>query len=245
MLFSLHLKATMMKVSDPIMFGHAVRLLQDVLAKHADTLKKLGVNLNNGFGDLLSKIATLPDAERAAIEADIKAEYAKQPGLAMVNSDKGITNLRAVRRDRRRLHAGDDPRLGPDVERRRQAAGREGDDPRSLLRDHVPGRHRRLQKNGAFDPKTMGSVPNVGLMAQKAEEYGSHDKTFEVPTAGRRCASSRRWQRFCWSARSKPATSSAPAPSRTPRSATGSASPCARAPSNTPDRLLARQGPRA
>ena len=185
-LFSLHLKATMMKVSDPIMFGHAVSVFfADVLAKHADTFKKLAVNLNNGFGDLLAKIATLPEGERKAIEADIAACYASQPGLAMVNSDKGITNL----------HVPSDvivdasmPAMIRDSGRMWNAEGKLQD-----VKATIPDRCYATiyqaviddcKKHGAFDPKTMGSVPNVGLMAQKAEEYGSHDKTFEVPAAG-------------------------------------------------------------
>jgi isocitrate dehydrogenase len=185
-LFSLHLKATMMKVSDPIMFGHAVSVFfADVLAKHADTFKKLAVNLNNGFGDLLAKIATLPDAERKAIEADIAAVYAKQPGLAMVNSDKGITNL----------HVPSDvivdasmPAMIRDSGRMWNAAGKL-EDVKATIPDRCYATIYQAviddcKKNGAFDPKTMGSVPNVGLMAQKAEEYGSHDKTFEAASAG-------------------------------------------------------------
>ncbi len=185
-LFSLHLKATMMKVSDPIMFGHCVSVyFADVLARHGETLKKLNVNLNNGFGDLVAKIASLPDAERKAIEADIQAVYAKQPGLAMVNSDKGITNL----------HVPSDvivdasmPAMIRDSGRMWNAQGKLQD-----VKATIPDRCYATmyeavladcKKNGAFDPKTMGSVPNVGLMAQKAEEYGSHDKTFEAAAKG-------------------------------------------------------------
>ena len=143
-LFSLHVKATMMKIADPIIFGHAVSaFFSDVIEKHGATLKKLGVNLNNGFGDLLTKIETLPEAEKKAIKDDIAAEYAKRPGLAMVNSDKGITNLHvpsdvivdasmpAMIREFR-----------PHVGRRRQAARRHGGDPGSLLRAAVSGGHR-------------------------------------------------------------------------------------------------------
>ena len=185
-LFSLHLKATMMKISDPIMFGHAVSVyFADVLDKHADTFRKLGVNLNNGFGDLLAKIATLPDAERKAIEADIAAVYAKQPGLAMVNSDKGITNL----------HVPSDvivdasmPAMIRDSGRMWNAAGKL-EDVKATIPDRCYATIYQAviddcKTNGAFDPKTMGSVPNVGLMAQKAEEYGSHDKTFEIAANG-------------------------------------------------------------
>jgi len=185
-LFSLHVKATMMKIADPIIFGHAVSaFFSDVIEKHAATLKKLGVNLNNGFGDLLTKIETLPEPEKKAIKDDIAAEYAKRPGLAMVNSDKGITNL----------HVPSDvivdasmPAMIRDSGRMWGADGKLHD-----VMAAIPDRsYARLYQaviddckaNGAFDPKTMGSVPNVGLMAQKAEEYGSHDKTFEVPSAG-------------------------------------------------------------
>ena len=185
-LFSLHVKATMMKIADPIIFGHAVSAyFSDVIEKHGETLKKLGVNLNNGFGDLLAKIETLPEAEKKAIKDDIAAEYAKRPGLAMVNSDKGITNL----------HVPSDvivdasmPAMIRDSGKMWGADGKLHD-----VMAAIPDRsYARLYQaviddcktNGAFDPKTMGSVPNVGLMAQKAEEYGSHDKTFEVPADG-------------------------------------------------------------
>ena len=185
-LFSLHLKATMMKVSDPIMFGHAVSVyFADLVAKHGETFKKLGVNFNNGFGDLVAKIASLPEAERKAIEADIEAVYAKQPGLAMVNSDKGITNL----------HVPSDvivdasmPAMIRDSGKMWNAAGKL-EDTKATIPDRCYATVYEAviedcKKNGAFDPKTMGTVPNVGLMAQKAEEYGSHDKTFEIPAAG-------------------------------------------------------------
>jgi isocitrate dehydrogenase len=185
-LFSLHVKATMMKISDPIIFGHAVSVFfADVIEKHAATLKKLGVNLNNGFGDLLAKIETLPAAERDAIKADIAAEYAKRPGLAMVNSDKGITNL----------HVPSDvivdasmPAMIRDSGRMWGADGKLHDT-KAVIPDRAYATLYQAviddcKANGAFDPKTMGSVPNVGLMAQKAEEYGSHDKTFEIPGEG-------------------------------------------------------------
>ncbi len=185
-LFSLHVKATMMKIADPIIFGHAVSaFFSDVIAKHGATLKKLGVNVNNGFGDLLTKIETLPDAEKKAIKDDIAAEYAKRPGLAMVNSDKGITGL----------HVPSDFIVDATMPAMIRESGRMWG-PDGKLHDTmaaIPDRsYARLYQtviddckaHGAFDPKTMGSVPNVGLMAQKAEEYGSHDKTFEVPTSG-------------------------------------------------------------
>ena len=185
-LFSLHVKATMMKISDPIVFGHVVSVFfADVLEKHAATLKKLGVNLNNGFGDLLTKIETLPDAEKKAIKDDIAAEYAKRPGLAMVNSDKGITCL----------HVPSDIIIDASIPAMIREGGKMwgADGKLHDTKAVVPDRAyatlfqaviEDCKANGAFDPKTMGSVPNVGLMAQKAEEYGSHDKTFEVLTGG-------------------------------------------------------------
>ena len=199
-LFSLHVKATMMKIADPIIFGHAVSaFFSDVIAKHGATLKKLGVNVNNGFGDLLTKIETLPEAEKKAIKDDIAAEYAKRPGLAMVNSDKGITGL----------HVPSDFIVDATMPAMIRESGRMWG-PDGKLHDTmaaIPDRsYARLYQtviddckaHGAFDPKTMGSVPNVGLMAQKAEEYGSHDKTFEVPRAAR-FASLPRTARCCWS----------------------------------------------
>src|SRR4249920_2451454 len=185
-LFSLHVKATMMKISDPIIFGHAVSVyFADVIEKHAATLKRLRVNLNNGFGDLLTKIETLPDGEKAAIKADIAAEYAKRPGLAMVNSDKGITNL----------HVPSDVIVDASMPAMIRESGKMWG-PDGKLHDVIASIPDRCystlfqaviddcKEHGAFDPKTMGSVPNVGLMAQKAEEYGSHDKTFEIPADG-------------------------------------------------------------
>ncbi|RAI38344.1 NADP-dependent isocitrate dehydrogenase, partial [Rhodoplanes roseus] len=185
-LFSLHVKATMMKIADPIIFGHAVSVFfADVIEKHAATLKRLGVNLNNGFGDLLAKIETLPDAEKKAIKDDIAAEYAKRPGIAMVNSDKGITNL----------HVPSDvivdasmPAMIRDSGKMWGADGKLHDT-KAVIPDRAYATLYQTviddcKANGAFDPKTMGSVPNVGLMAQKAEEYGSHDKTFEIPRDG-------------------------------------------------------------
>ena len=157
-LFSLHVKATMMKIADPIIFGHVVSVFfADVIEKHAATLKKLGVNLNNGFGDLLTKIETLPDAEKKAIKDDIAAEYAKRPALAMVNSDKGITGLHvpsdfiidasmpAMIREVRQ-------HVGP----RRQAARHHGRDPGPLLRAAVPGGHRGLQGQRRVRPQDHG-----------------------------------------------------------------------------------------
>ncbi len=185
-LFSLHVKATMMKIADPIVFGHVVSVFfADVVEKHAATLKKLGVNLNNGFGDLLVKIEALPEAEKKVIKGDIAAAYAKRPALAMVNSDKGITGL----------HVPSDFIIDASIPAMIRESGKMWG-PDGKLHDTkavVPDRaYARLfqaviedcKANGAFDPKTMGSVPNVGLMAQKAEEYGSHDKTFEVAASG-------------------------------------------------------------
>ncbi|MGB1092017.1 MAG: NADP-dependent isocitrate dehydrogenase, partial [Oceanobacter sp.] len=185
-LLSLHLKATMMKVSDPIMFGHAVSVFfKDVFEKHAATFEKLGVNVKNGFGDVLAKIATLPDAEREAIEADIDWEFKNRPELAMVNSDRGITNL----------HVPNDVIVDASMPAMIRSSGQmwgpdgELHDTIAMIPDRCyAGVYQETidfcKKNGAFDPRTMGTVPNVGLMAQKAEEYGSHDKTFEVPAAG-------------------------------------------------------------
>jgi isocitrate dehydrogenase len=185
-LFSLHLKATMMKVSDPIMFGHAVRVFfEDVFTKHAAVLARLGVDANNGLGDLLAKIAVLPEAERKAIEADIQAAYENGPAIAMVDSARGITNL----------HVPSDiiidasmPPMIRDSGRMWNAKG-ELQDIKAVIPDaSYAGIYdavvRDCLAHGQFDPATMGSVPNVGLMAQKAEEYGSHDKTFEIAAPG-------------------------------------------------------------
>ena len=185
-LLSLHLKATMMKVSDPIMFGHAVKVFfKSVFDKHADTLKSLGVNVNNGFGDVLAKVATLPAEQREAIEADIQAAYSAQPELAMVNSDKGITNL----------HVPSDVIIDASMPAMIRDSGKmwdrngERQDTKAMIPDRCyAGVYQETidfcRENGAFDPATMGTCPNVGLMAQKAEEYGSHDKTFEIAENG-------------------------------------------------------------
>ncbi|RWU11672.1 NADP-dependent isocitrate dehydrogenase [Pseudidiomarina gelatinasegens] len=185
-LLSLHLKATMMKVSDPIMFGHAVKVyFAEVFAKHADVFNKLGVDATNGFGDVLAKIADLPADQRAEIEADIQAVYDKQPELAMVNSDKGITNL----------HVPSDVIIDASMPAMIRDGGtmwdRQGktQETKAMIPDRCyAGVYQATidfcKDNGAFDPATMGTVPNVGLMAQKAEEYGSHDKTFEIPADG-------------------------------------------------------------
>lgn len=186
-LFSLHLKATMMKVSDPILFGHAVRAyFKTLFEKHGATLAKLGADPNNGLGDILAKINALPEAERAPLLAEIDAAYAAQPELAMVDSDRGITNL----------HVPSDVIVDASVPAMIRSSGcmwnKAGkladtkaiipDSSYAVVYDEVIG---FCRENGAFDPKTMGSVPNVGLMAQKAEEYGSHDKTFEIGASGK------------------------------------------------------------
>lgn len=185
-MFSLHLKATMMKVSDPIMFGHCVKAyFKDVFAKYAETFDKIGVNANNGLGDLYKKIASLPDAERQAIEADIKATYDTQPRMAMVDSHKGITNL----------HVPSDIIIDNSMPTAIRAGGKmwDADDTEQDFKATIPDRSYAgvfseciefCKKNGAFDPKTMGACPNVGLMAQKAEEYGSHPTTFEIKEDG-------------------------------------------------------------
>ncbi len=185
-LFSVHLKATMMKVSDPIIFGVVVsEFYKAVLDKHADALDKAGFSPNNGIGDLYARIESLPAVERDAIKADIDALYAERPKLAMVNSDKGITNL----------HVPSDviidasmPAMIRDSGKMWNAAG-ERQDAKAIIPDRsYAGVYQAViedcKANGAFDPATMGSVPNVGLMAQKAEEYGSHDKTFQIPADG-------------------------------------------------------------
>ena len=185
-LFSLHMKATMMKVSDPIIFGHAVSVFfEDVLKKHSAILNEINVDFKNGFGDLISKIAALPDAKRQEIENDIEACYANNPSIAMVDSDKGITNL----------HVPSDVIIDASMPAMIRTSGmmwnKEGkaQDTKAVIPDSsYAGIYKATidfcRENGAFDPRTMGTSPNVGLMAQKAEEYGSHDKTFEVPGNG-------------------------------------------------------------
>ncbi|MFM0278894.1 NADP-dependent isocitrate dehydrogenase [Paraburkholderia sediminicola] len=185
-LFSVHLKATMMKVSDPIIFGHVVSVFyQDVLTKHADVLAQAGFNPNNGIGDLYARLKDLPAETREAIEADIKAQYAQRPQLAMVNSDKGITSL----------HVPSDVIVDASMPAMIRESGKMwGADgalhdakaviPDRCYADVYQAVIEDCKKNGAFDPVTMGTVPNVGLMAQAAEEYGSHDKTFQIPANG-------------------------------------------------------------
>ena len=185
-LFSLHMKATMMKVSDPIIFGHAVKVFfKDVFEKHGAVFSELGVDVRNGFGDLLAKIETLEASKKAEILADIEATYANRPAIAMVNSDKGITNL----------HVPSDVIIDASMPAMIRTSGRmwnkdgKAQDTKAVIPDSsYAGVYSATidfcKKNGAFDPTTMGTVPNVGLMAQKAEEYGSHDKTFEISGSG-------------------------------------------------------------
>ncbi|WP_433740105.1 NADP-dependent isocitrate dehydrogenase [Pseudomonas putida] len=185
-LLSVHLKATMMKVSDPIMFGQIVaEFYKDALAKHAEVLAQIGFNLNNGIGDLYTRIKALPAEQQAAIEADIQAVYAARPSLAMVNSDKGITNL----------HVPSDVIVDASMPAMIRDSGKmwgtDGQlhDTKAVIPDRCYATIYQAviedcKANGAFDPTTMGSVPNVGLMAKKAEEYGSHDKTFQIKADG-------------------------------------------------------------
>ena len=186
MLFSLHLKATMMKVSHPIVFGHAVRVYyKDVFAKHAKLFEEIGVNVNNGLVNLYDKLQTLPAAKRDEVLADMKACAATRPELAMVDSDKGITNL----------HAPNDVIVDASMPAMIRVGGKMYDaagkpqDTKAVIPESTFARIYQetinfCKTNGRFDPKTLGTVPNVGLMAQQAEEYGSHDKTFEAPEAG-------------------------------------------------------------
>ncbi len=185
-LLSLHMKATMMKVSDPVIFGHAVEVFyKDVFAKHANTFAEIGVDVKNGLGDVYAKIGALGDAKKAEIEADIQAVYATRPDMAMVDSDRGITNL----------HVPSDVIIDASMPAAIRASGQMWgpDGQQKDTKFMIPDRNYAgvfdsvvefCKKHGAFDPTTMGTVPNVGLMAQKAEEYGSHDKTFILETAG-------------------------------------------------------------
>ena len=186
-LLSLHLKATMMKVSDPIMFGFAVKVyFKDLIAKHGKLFDEMGVNFNNGLGDLYSKLDNIDAAKKAEILADIDAVYAKQPRLAMVNSAKGITNL----------HVPSDVIIDASMPAMIKGGGKmwnaqdKEEDTLAMIPDRCYATTYQVviedcKKHGALDPKTMGSVPNVGLMAQKAEEYGSHDKTFQAKADGK------------------------------------------------------------
>ncbi len=188
-LFSLHMKATMMKVSDPIIFGHAVRVFfKNVFDKHAEILDEIGVDVNNGFGNLILKIQKLPDNKRQEIEKDIEIAYQNGPDLAMVNSDKGITNL----------HVPSDVIIDASMPAMIRTSGQmwnakgNQQDTKAVIPDSsYSGIYKATidfcKEHGAFDPTTMGTVPNIGLMAQKAEEYGSHDKTFEIVTKGKVC----------------------------------------------------------
>jgi isocitrate dehydrogenase len=185
-LFSVHMKATMMKVSDPIIFGHVVKAyFADVFEKHANALSKIGANPNNGLETILDKVASLAGAERDAIEQDIAQAIANGPDLAMVNSDKGITNL----------HVPSDVIIDASMPAMIRNSGQmwnkdgKSQDTKAVIPDSsYAGVYQATidfcKEHGAFDPQTMGTVPNVGLMAQKAEEYGSHDKTFEIPASG-------------------------------------------------------------
>jgi isocitrate dehydrogenase len=185
-LLSLHLKATMMKVSDPIMFGHAVTVYyKDAFAKHAATFEKLGVEPNNGIGDVYARIQELPAEQRNAIESDLEAVYQARPALAMVDSDKGITNLHVP------SNVIIDASMPAAIRASGQMWGPDGklSDTKALIPDRCyAGIYQEIiddcKQHGAFDVRTMGNVCNVGLMAQKAEEYGSHDKTFEIAAAG-------------------------------------------------------------
>ncbi|ENF8747460.1 NADP-dependent isocitrate dehydrogenase [Vibrio fluvialis] len=185
-LLSLHMKATMMKVSDPVIFGHAVKVYyKDVFAKYGKVFEELGVDVNNGLGDVYAKIQTLPEAQRTEIEAAIQAVYETQPPLAMVDSDRGITNLHVpsdiiVDASMPAMIRSSGQMWGPDGKQK---------DTKAMIPDRCySGVYQAViefcKENGAFDPTTMGSVPNVGLMAQKAEEYGSHDKTFILDAEG-------------------------------------------------------------
>jgi isocitrate dehydrogenase len=185
-LFSLHMKATMMKVSDPIIFGHAVKVFyKDIFAKHGELFEELGVDVNNGLGDVYAKIQSLDEAKRTEIESDIQAVYSNRPAIAMVDSDRGITNL----------HVPSDVIIDASMPAAIRSSGQMWNNDGKLQDTSfvIPDRCYSsvyqatidfCKEHGAFDPTTMGSVPNVGLMAQKAEEYGSHDKTFEAKADG-------------------------------------------------------------
>jgi isocitrate dehydrogenase len=225
-MFSLHVKATMMKVSHPIVFGHCVRTFyKEAFEKHGKLFDELGVNVNNGMANLYDKIATLPQSQQDEIKRDLHACLEHRPALAMVDSAKGITNF----------HSPNDVivdasmpamiRRRQDVRRRRPPEGSQGRDPESTFARIYQEIINFCKWHGNFDPKTMGTVPNVGLMAQQAEEYGSHDKTFEVPEDGVANITDLATGEVLLSQTWSRATSGACARSRTPRSATGSSWP--------------------
>ncbi len=222
-LLSLHLKATMMKVSDPIMFGHAVTTYyKDVFDKHAATFESLGVDPDNGIGDVYKKIQTLPADKRAAIEADLQAVYATRPALAMVDSSKGITNLHVP------SDVIIDASMPAAIRSSGQMWGPDGKlhDMKAMIPDRCyAGIYQATiddcRQHGAFDVRTMGTVSNVGLMAQSAEEYGSHDKTFEIAVGGYGSRVRRQRDRRSSSTRSSRATSGACAGREICRSGTG------------------------
>ncbi|OLT19502.1 hypothetical protein BJF78_36105 [Pseudonocardia sp. CNS-139] len=226
MLFSVHLKATMMKVSDPILFGHAVRAyFADVFAQFGDDLAAVGADPDDGLAAVLTALEKLPAEKREAVEKAISAAYDAGPGLAMVDSDRGITNL----------HVPSDVIIDASMPAAIRSSGKmwnaagELQDTLYVVPDSSYAALYAetvdfCREHGAFDPTTMGTTPNVGLMAQKAEEYGSHDKTFEVAAAGTVRVVDARAPR-CWSTRSPRATCGGPARPRTPRSATGCSSP--------------------
>ncbi|MCB1605326.1 MAG: NADP-dependent isocitrate dehydrogenase, partial [Xanthomonadales bacterium] len=186
-LFSLHMKATMMKVSDPIIFGHAVKVFfKNVFEKYGKELDIIGVDANNGLGNLLTKLPELSDEVRSNVEKELEVAFNNGPAIAMVNSDKGITNL----------HVPSDVIIDASMPAMIRNSGQmwntkgEAQDTKAVIPDSSYAAVYQTtidfcKKNGAFDPTTMGTVPNVGLMAQKAEEYGSHDKTFEITDDGK------------------------------------------------------------
>ena len=226
-LFSLHLKATMMKVSDPIIFGHAVKAyFADVFAKHGEALKAVGANVNNGLGNLLEAIEELPADKRAEIEADIKAACEAGPPLAMVNSDKGITNL----------HVPSDVIIDASMPAMIRTSGQmwnadgKQQDTKAVIPDSsYAGLYQETidfcKQHGAFDPTTMGTVPNVGLMAKKAEEYGSHDKTFRNSAQRGRFVLSMIPGKRCWNTRFNKVISGACVSFKMVRFVTGSSWP--------------------
>ena len=237
-LFSVHLKTTMMRVSDPIIFGHVLRAyFADVFAEHGEALKSAGVNPNDGLGAMLKAIEVLPDEQRAAIEQAIDATYENGPPLAMVDSARGITNL----------HVPSDVIIDASMPAAIRSSGQmwnpqgEQQDTKFVIPDHSYAELyaetvEDCRRNGAFDPAKMGSTPNIGLMAQAAEEYGSHDKTFEIVETGSVRVVETTTAKRCSSTRSTPETSGVCARPRTPRSRTGCASPSRARGRRTPPR---------